>query len=550
MTITVKKKAEFQVNTGGITDNQRYSDVATLKNGNVIAVWTTQNTGNSATGGDGSGYSVKAKILNSSGNQVKSEFLVNTNTAGNQQIAKVVALSDGGFMVAWEDEGGQVGDTSGSSVRAQRYDSAGSKVGGEILVNHSIVNGDQDYVDVFEVGAGLVGFSWVSDSAADGKEVQLNIYSTSLNLFASERTVNFVGGGAGNQTGANSAVSTNGNVLVVWTTSANDDGSGGAIKYRLYDSSYNTLVGEALVNVNKKTGSQVNPQVEALADGRFVVAWTTQDATEDGDSTALLFRIYSKAGVPLTNEIRVNNKGTGGQDDVSIAALDDGRFLVVWESTDGTDPSLTGIKGRIFNKDGRAYGKEFLVNQKTSSYQQDAEVTTLKNGKVMVTWTTGSQADGDGNLESIKGRVLDVGSVWNGKKKAETIKGNNGRDEINGKDGADILRGLKGDDVIKGGKGKDKIYTGKGTDTATGNQGDDTFFFKKNEGKTTITDFENGKDKLNLKDFGYASKAAALNHFTDAGGANNDKVRFDHKGTEIIVKGIDLNQLNGADIVI
>ena len=96
----------------------------------------------------------------------------------------------------------------------------------------------------------------------------------------------------------------------------------------------------------------------------------------------------------------------------------------------------------------------------------------------------------------------------------------------------------------------DKLYGGKGNDRLTGGAGKDTFIFKKQEGKDTITDFENGKDKIDLKAFNFANKAQALSKFYEIGSGSDDKLGFKYKGTEIIVKGIDMGDLNGADIII
>ena len=42
----------------------------------------------------------------------------------------------------------------------------------------------------------------------------------------------------------------------------------------------------------------------------------------------------------------------------------------------------------------------------------------------------------------------------------------------------------------------------------------------------------------------------ALGKFLEIGSGSNDKLGFKHKGTEIIVKGIDVGDRNNGDIVI
>src|SRR5262245_45190644 len=64
----------------------------------------------------------------------KSPTLVNTTTAGNQFDSQVVALPDGGYLVAWDDNS-HTHNPVGDSIVGQRYDAAGNKVGGEIDLN-------------------------------------------------------------------------------------------------------------------------------------------------------------------------------------------------------------------------------------------------------------------------------------------------------------------------------------------------------------------------------------------------------------------------------
>ncbi len=120
---------EFLANTvtAGV---QAHPSVTTLNNGNFVVTWHDGN----GLGGDPDS-SIRAQIFTSTGATVGNEFLVNTTTANAQQFPSIAALTNGGFVVVWEDLSGQGGDASGSSIKAQAYDSFGNKVGGEFLVN-------------------------------------------------------------------------------------------------------------------------------------------------------------------------------------------------------------------------------------------------------------------------------------------------------------------------------------------------------------------------------------------------------------------------------
>ena len=79
---------------------------------------------------DGSGTGVYVQRFDAAGQRVGGELLVNTTIAGDQ-TAPAVAIADGGaFVVAW-----QSGDVDGQGIYAQRFDANGESVGGEILVN-------------------------------------------------------------------------------------------------------------------------------------------------------------------------------------------------------------------------------------------------------------------------------------------------------------------------------------------------------------------------------------------------------------------------------
>ena len=97
-----------------------------LSNGGFVVTW-----------GDGSGLdgdifpeAIKAQVFDAIGTKVGGEFLVNTRTTGSQNIPVIAGLSNGGFVIAWNDFRSDLG----SSTRAQVFDATGTKVGSEFLV--------------------------------------------------------------------------------------------------------------------------------------------------------------------------------------------------------------------------------------------------------------------------------------------------------------------------------------------------------------------------------------------------------------------------------
>ncbi len=73
-------------------------------------------------------------------------------------------------------------------------------------------------------------------------------------------------------------------------------------------------------------------------------------------------------------------------------------------------------------------------------------------------------------------------------------------EKLIGTDFDDTLSGSSGDETLIGGKGKDTLKGKNGADTLTGGGGGDKFIFKaaQNSGANTITDFQDGLDRIKL----------------------------------------------------
>jgi hypothetical protein len=140
---------------------------------------------------------VWARLYDDMGVPVGGEFQVNTDTAGAQTSAAVGRDGAEGFVVVWESDRGTREDTSGTSIRGQRYDGSGAVIGGEFEVN-TYTTGHQSQPGV--AAAGTAGFVvvWRSDGSPGtdtsessiqgqryssagvpvGSEFQVNTYTT------------------------------------------------------------------------------------------------------------------------------------------------------------------------------------------------------------------------------------------------------------------------------------------------------------------------------------------------------------------------------------
>ncbi|MEM9427952.1 MAG: hypothetical protein AAGA32_00440 [Pseudomonadota bacterium] len=266
------------------------------------------------------------------------EVIVNTTTALDQQDPSVTSLADGGFVIVWESDG-QDGD--GLGIYAQRYAADGSPVGGEVLVNTTTAEG------------------------------QGNPSVASL---------------------------TDGGFVVTWESEL-QDGDGNGVYLQRFDSAGDPVGVETQVNTTT-TYDQNDARVTGLDDGGFVVAWEATGL--DGSGTAIALQRYDAAGSPVGGESQVNTSVTGAQEDLKVTALDDGGFVVVWESPNG---STDDIFMQRFAADGTALGGEVLLNSRTKHTQSDPDIVQLDNGRLIVTWEGWGH---DGHQMGVFLRVLET----------------------------------------------------------------------------------------------------------------------------------------------
>jgi hypothetical protein len=250
----------------------------------------------------------------------------NSLTASSQIRSSITALADGGFVVVWQSLDPNA-DGSGYAVRAQRYDAQGVAVGAETLINNAV---------------------------------------------------------AGDQTWPRVASLASGGYVVTWDTGdTTQDGSGTAIKARLFDASGAAVGDEFRVNTQGLM-DQKQANVVGLADGGFVIAWQTSDPAQDGAGGAIKAQRFDAAGVPVGAEFRINTTAFGTQINVDLAALANGGFVATWQTGNS---SGTQISAQVYGADGARIGSEFLVSNGFGTHLS-GRVAALPGGGFIVTWVT------------------------------------------------------------------------------------------------------------------------------------------------------------------
>jgi len=263
---------------------------------------------------------------------------VSSLNSGTQMRSTVKAMDDGGFMVFWYSSD-PAADGSGYAVRARRFDAQGVAVGAETLINTS-TTGDQVWPRIATLNSGAYVIAWE-------------------------------------------------------TSDFTQDGSGTAIKARMFSASGAPIGGEFLVNTHV-VADQKQPNVTALADGGFLIAWQTTDPAQDGQSSAIKAQRFDSSGAPVGAEFLVNAAAPWGsgspQSDVDITGLANGGFVASWQAASSTT-FLSHVKVQIFAADGTKVGPEFMAQSETVGHNS-GRVAALQDGGFLLTWNGGGSSLG------------------------------------------------------------------------------------------------------------------------------------------------------------
>jgi serralysin len=89
----------------------------------------------------------------------------------------------------------------------------------------------------------------------------------------------------------------------------------------------------------------------------------------------------------------VNSSTADFQVEPAITTLADGRVVMTWRSFDNGDGLSTCIRARIFNANGTPTGVDFIVNSTATAAQSNPSVAVLANGNIVFSWESDDTAD-------------------------------------------------------------------------------------------------------------------------------------------------------------
>jgi Ca2+-binding RTX toxin-like protein len=451
------------------------------------------------------------------GQPVGDAVLVNTTTMNDQYGGNTIALGDGGFVVTWvsaevadEIDGLQTGVVTG-----QRFDASGAKVGGEVEFGSCDTNSPPYIVGLDSGGVVVYWTNYVdgvpqlyaqaldADGEADGGP---QVIKQGLTL--------------------NSIANIGGNIIATF--------SDGDIRVCNLGTSGLGNGDAALVNSGYTADDQFLSHVAGLGNGKYVVVWTSYG--QDGDASGIFQQIYNADGSKYGAMSQVNTTTTGSQYYSQVTALANGEYIIVYSSPDG---SYAGVFAQIFDATGQKLGAEFMINTTTAGSQTLPTVISGENG-FAVYWS-GVDADGFGQLYQRNYHVgltltgTANADVLTGGDYADELSGLAGNDVLNGGAGADSMAGGTGNDTYYVDNAGDTVSEGTGAGTDLVNSSI-TYTLSANvenlklTGSANLNGNGNGLNNILTGNSGNNILNGGTGADTMLGGAGNDTYYVDNTG--------------------
>jgi len=314
-----------------------------------------------------------------------SEYRVNQFTGGDQRAPAVALFPDGGFVIVWE---GITKDDDSGEIFGRLYNAAGFPAGNEFQVNSQSDN--------LQIMPGAAAFSdgsfaivWFSMSLQPGYSgIMLRRYASNGAALGDEYTVQEVGTLQNQQPAI--APFDDDSFVIAWRADLGD-GNGYDIYARLYGSDGNPEGGQIHVQTSDD-GLQQNPDVAALQDGNFLVAWEScpkdpGGIPQDGSDCGIFASVFDSAFAPVLSDIPVNSNKDNDQRFVTVASRGD-RFCVLWvnELEAGFD---WDISGQHLLSGGTTDGAEFVASTPSLGVDPGApDVSGQANGSFVAAFQT------------------------------------------------------------------------------------------------------------------------------------------------------------------
>lgn len=481
--------------------------------------------------------------------------------AGFSAIPRLIAGADGTLALAWT--------SADRAVWVQCFTAEGEALAGPTQI--SPLGRVAELDDLVHLPSGGFAASWTGYTADETPSA--NDWNVHLAQFdaggAPELQLRLNARGALAENASRLAFHEDGSFTALWLATSGADGTRD-LMLRRFAADGTPLAREEIVAAD--LSYPTDPTVLALANGSVLLSyaeWIPATDPAQLDVKQARFVILDGSGNTVLFD-HVPQTTHGNIWDAKALQLQDGRLLLSW-----AEPANDGVE--VVRK-AVVVGTDLALSEPVSLIAPQATWTPgfglmeLADGRIAVSWTVPDPFGAtDTALQFLDPRQTgvtltagDAAVVWvgsrfadqmtggagadtvNGGRGADTLTGGDAADRLRGGNGADVLSGGAGDDQLSGGQGRDRLTGGSGADRLSGGAAADVFVLSPADGSDHVTDFETGRDRLDLTAFHFATAEAALSHWREESGG----LRLDHDGGGAFLAGVTLAMLSADDLIV
>jgi Ca2+-binding RTX toxin-like protein len=425
--------------------------VASLSSGGFVVSWTVG-------GSPPNGFDIKGQVFDSSGGTVGALFTANTTLPGFQVDSRVSGLAGGGFVITWQ----QPNDGTFDNIHGQVFAADGTKVGSEFLGGDA-ASGVKDANDVVALTGGGFVVAWHQPGVdGDRTGTRAQIFDASGNKVGAAFGLNTVT--TGYQQAPELAALPSGGFVAVWTddgdtASGNPNNGNQGVWAQLFDAN-GAKIGD---DIKVSAAGADMPDVEIIPGVGFVVVWKDLNAAVPESFGGLRAQLFDFDGNKTGEEFSINPGLQDIQNLPDVTALSSGALVIGWSNWVAPQFNDEDVRARILfpttlgtagaNTIAGTADRDFIFGlDGDDQLSGDAEDDALDGGE-----GNDSLSGGMGNDELTGGAGQDVLDGGSGH---DALTGGAGADQMSGGTGNDTyFVDNVGDAVIEAvGEGFDAVY--------------------------------------------------------------------------------------------
>jgi hypothetical protein len=343
--------------TSPTTNNSGMQDVpsvATLSNSYFVISWATFPVDN---------YDIFAQIFDNTFQKTGTDLTITASNSGDQFSPIILDLKNNKMVISWDD-------WTNDRVKFRLFDYNVIPLGGEVVASTvSSSDGDLKFNKAAVNSNGDFVLTWQINTAAGKTQVRAAFYDINGNPLTSDILISTSNTVVQSLPAACALL--NGNFIIVFQ---NKNLGNFDVYYTIYDKNGIPLKGQTIASVNT-TGNQTVPYCVGLLSGGFVVSFAT---TIWGNNYDIAFTMFMSDGTSLNNnEVKINTLITDPI--TSLSALPSGGFVVGYDCND--DSCI-----QVYEYDGTSAFAETRINNYIPKHQGYTRMASFDNGGFVAVW--------------------------------------------------------------------------------------------------------------------------------------------------------------------